>query len=133
MMNGQTIKLDLGTVYRKQDSGVWYFRYQINGQRKAVSLKTANREMALKKARELQPTLQATDLEVISAHVKVARKLAAKRQSILLSDAWDYYAKHPNRATPATVSERLSYRSTFLEFVAFLNQPQLEFHTNSQS
>ena len=39
MMNGQTIKLDLGTVYRKQDGGVWYFRYQINGQRKAVSLK----------------------------------------------------------------------------------------------
>ncbi len=126
-MNGQTIKLDLGTVYRKQDGGIWYFRYQINGQRKAVSLKTANREMALKKAKELQPTLQATDLEVISAHVKVARKLATKRQSILLSDAWDYYAKHPNRATPATVSEQLSYRSTFLEFVAFLNQPQLEF------
>jgi len=35
-----TIKLDIGTIYKKTSKGSYYFRYQINGQRKAVSLKT---------------------------------------------------------------------------------------------
>ncbi|MBO4491248.1 MAG: hypothetical protein J5944_07810 [Lentisphaeria bacterium] len=43
-----------------------------------VSLKTANQEEAVRKARELLPTVQATNLEVIATHVKVARKLAAQ-------------------------------------------------------
>ena len=31
------IKLELGTIYQKEDGGTYYFRYQINGERKAVS------------------------------------------------------------------------------------------------
>ena len=44
----QKIKLDIGTVYQKEEGGVYYFRYQVNGARKAISLKTRNRKEALK-------------------------------------------------------------------------------------
>lgn len=46
----QKIKLDVGTVYQKEEGGVYYFRYQINGARKAISLKTRNQKEALKEA-----------------------------------------------------------------------------------
>jgi len=34
------IKLEIGTVYQKEDGGIYYFRYQVNGSRKAISLKS---------------------------------------------------------------------------------------------
>ena len=46
----QKIKLDLGTVYQKEEGGIYYFRYQVNGARKAISLKTRNQKEALKEA-----------------------------------------------------------------------------------
>ena len=39
----QKIKLKIGTVYQKGPNGVYYFRYQVNGARKAISLKTRNK------------------------------------------------------------------------------------------
>jgi len=45
-MAEKVIKLETGTIYKKTNSGVYFFRYQINGQRKAVSLKTKNQEEA---------------------------------------------------------------------------------------
>lgn len=111
------IKLDVGTVYKKTENGGYYFRYQVHGQRKAVSLKTKNQKEALAKAQTLVPMVKSTSAEVISAHVKHARGLATKRKYLALGDAWPVYAKHPERATPATVSERNSYESTFQEFV----------------
>ena len=71
------IKLETGTVYQTSKGGNYYFCYQINGERKCVSLKTANQEEVLRKAKALLPTVQATSVEVIASHVKVARKLAA--------------------------------------------------------
>ena len=79
------IKLETGTVYQTSKGGNYYFRYQINGERKCVSLKTANQEEAVRKARELLPTVQATNLEVIATHVKVARKLATQTRSLPVS------------------------------------------------
>ena len=32
------IKLKIGTVYQKEPNGIYYFRYQVNGARKAISL-----------------------------------------------------------------------------------------------
>ena len=37
------IKLKVGTVYQKEENGIYYFRYQVNGKRKAASLGTRNR------------------------------------------------------------------------------------------
>ncbi|UDQ98328.1 site-specific integrase [Lentisphaerota bacterium WC36G] len=123
--NSSSIKLDIGTIYKKTENGNYFFRYQINGQRKAVSLKTKNKKEAIAKAQDVVPITKATTTEVISAHVQQARNLTTQKQSLLLSMAWDKYSIHPDRATPATAHERNSYRSTFREFVTFVNDKNL--------
>ena len=120
----QKIKLKIGTVYQKEPNGVYYFRYQVNGARKAVSLKTRNKQQAIKEAEKYVPLLQATSSEVIAAHVQHARNLATPEKNLFLYQAWDEYEKSPDRATPATVSEALAYKSTFEEFVKWVNDPQ---------
>ena len=121
----QKIKLDVGTVYQKEEGGVYYFRYQINGARKAISLKTRNRKEAIKAAEQQIPLLKATSTEVIAAHVKHARGLARSEQSLLLSHAWEVYSQSPERATPDTVSETLAYQATLQELIDFLADPAL--------
>ena len=120
----QKIKLKIGTVYQKEPNGIYYFRYQVNGARKAISLKTRNKQQAIKEAEKYVPLLQATSSEVIAAHVQHARNLATPEKNLLLYQAWEEYEKSPDRATPDTVSEALAYKSTFAEFVEWVNDPQ---------
>lgn len=119
----KSIKLEMGTVYQKQINGNYYFRYQVNGRRKATSLKTKNQKEAVSKAKKLMDVVKADTTEVIAAHVKVAKGLASRTRSLELFYAWDEYSKHPERATPSTVSEQNAYKCTFKEFVDFINQP----------
>lgn len=119
-MAGKVIKLEIGTVYQKVANGSYYFRYQINGQRKAVSLKTKNQKEAVKKAQDLIPIVKASNTEIISAHVKHAKGFVSKQKSLKLLDAWEVYSNHPNRATPATIAEQIAYKATFYEFIAFV-------------
>lgn len=121
------IKLSTGTVYQTSKDGNYYFRYQVNGERKCVSLKTANQEEAIRKAKEFIPTVQASSLEVIASHVKVARKLAAQAKSLPLTKIWETYAAHPQRALPATVREQLSYEATLAEFLRFMGNKVKQF------
>lgn len=116
------IKLETGTVYQKEEGGTYYFRYQIKHERKCVSLKTQNQEEALGKAKGLLPIVLAKTEEVISAHVKVARNLAAQTRPLALKDAWKVYSVHPNRAFPATRHEELSYENTFMEFIRHIGE-----------
>ena len=60
----QKIKLKTGTVYQKEENGIYYFRYQVNGARKAISLKTHNKQQAIKEAEKHIPLIQATSSEV---------------------------------------------------------------------
>ena len=46
-MARKVMKQEVGTIYQKP-SGTYYYRYQINGERKAISLKTKNQEEAKK-------------------------------------------------------------------------------------
>ena len=117
------MKLRIGTVYQKEEGGVYYFRYQINGARKAISLKTRNKQEAVREAEKLIPLLQATSSEVIAAHVQQVRNMEMLQKTLLLSQAWDVYAQSPERAIPDTVSEALSYKATFREFVEWVNNP----------
>ncbi|UDQ96772.1 tyrosine-type recombinase/integrase [Lentisphaerota bacterium WC36G] len=118
--NSSSIKLDIGTIYKKTENGNYFFRYQINGQRKAVSLKTKNKKEAIAKANDLVPIAKASSVEVVSAHVKQAKNLVTKRQSLLLSMAWDKYSVHPERAMPATVHEQQSYEYSLKEFINYI-------------
>jgi len=116
-MAGKSVRLDIGTVYKKDEDGPYFFRYQVNGQRKAVSLKTKNVEEAVVKAREFVPVVKAPTLDVISAHVKHAKGMVTRRQALALADVWELYSKHPDRATPATPHEREAYHATLEEFI----------------
>ena len=117
------MKLKIGTVYQKEEGGIYYFRYQVNGARKAISLKTRNKQEAIREAEKLIPLLQATSSEVIAAHVQHARNMVEPEKNLLLSEAWEIYERSPERATPDTVSEELSYKATFREFVTWVNNP----------
>jgi len=120
------IKLDIGTVFRKKKNGSYYFRYQVNRQRKSVSLKTKIQKEAIKKAEELIPIIKASSSEVISAHVKHAKGMTSKQKQLALQDAWEVYIEHPDRATPATVAEQIGYRTSFKEFISFLKDDSLK-------
>ena len=125
-MSSKVVKLEIGTVYQKTKNGNYYFRYQIKGQRKAVSLKTKNRQKALNKAQALVPILKASSTEVISAHVQHAKGFVSKKKSLELQNAWEVYSEHPGRATPATVKEQTAYRTDFNEFVNFVGDEKLQ-------
>ncbi len=125
-MSSKVVKLEIGTIYQKTKNGNYYFRYQVKGQRKAVSLKTKNRQKALNKAQALVPILKASSTEVISAHVQHAKGFVSKKQSLELQNAWEVYAEHPGRATPATVKEQTAYRTDFNEFVNFVGDNKLQ-------
>ena len=106
----QKIKLKIGTVYQKEPNGIYYFRYQVNGARKAISLKTRNKQQAIKEAEKHVPLIQATSSEVIAAHVQHARNLATPEKNLLLYQAWEEYEKSPDRATPDKVTSICSNR-----------------------
>ena len=110
-------KFDIGSLYQKSPNDNYYFRYQINNKRKSISLRTKNYTEAKAKALKLLPVIRSTSAEVLAAHVSTARSLEPPKETLPLSEAWDMYSKQPNRATPATVSEQLSYQSTFEEFI----------------
>ena len=59
-----SIKLETGAVYQTEKGGAYYFRYQVNKERKCVSLRTRNQEEALRKAKELLPVIKSDNLEV---------------------------------------------------------------------
>jgi len=118
------IKLETGTVYQKEERGTFYYRYQINGQRKAVSLKTKNKEEALEAVKAYLPVVNATTTEVIAAHVLQARSLEGPRKTLPLADAWNEYNRSPERATPRTVEEQKSYEATLAQFIEFVKAPK---------
>lgn len=95
-----SIKLSKGTIYQKKENGNYYYRYQVNGQRKAVSLETKNQKTARKKAEEMIPLIAASSSEVIAAHIQSAKGLKRKQERLMLTEMWDVYAKHPDRARP---------------------------------
>jgi integrase len=125
IMAGKTIKLDTGTIYKKNANGSYYFRYQVNGQRKAVSLKTKNQKEAKEKALELIPLIKASTPEIISAHVQHAKGMTTKKKSIALQHSWEVYSKAPERAMPSTVREQDAFNSTFKEFIDFVGDDSL--------
>jgi len=117
------MKLEFGSIRQKAPGGPFYYRYQVNGQRKEIPLRTCNREEAERKASELVPVTKAKSVEVVAAHVKAAKGFAKKALDLPLSEVWEKYSVHPDRAMPHTVSEQLSYQSTFQDFVDFVTNP----------
>ena len=127
-MSDKPVQLEIGSVFKKQTQGNYYFRYQINGQRKCVSLKTSIKKDGVDKAKDMIPILKATTAEVISVHVKHARDLAIKHKTIRLGDIWSTYIKNPQKATPTTVAEVLGYQGSLNEFISYIGDVNKQFH-----
>ena len=114
-----SMKLSIGSIRRRGTTGIYAYRYQVNGRRIEISLQTRDYGEAMKKAAELAPIAEARTAEVVAAHVNAAKGFARQSSDLQLADAWQTYSRHPDRALPFTVHERLSYQSSFAEFVAF--------------
>ena len=112
-------KQNYSTEYRinfpKGPGKIYFYRYQVDGHRKTVSLQTANRAEALRKAEEFIPIIKATSAEVAAAHVQQAKGFATAKRDLPLSGVWDYYSMHPDRANPATIHEQLQYKTSLME------------------
>ena len=122
----QSCKLDVGRVFQQKAGGNFYYRYQIDGMRKCVSLDTQDLDEAIKYVKtKLMPVVMATDVDVVAAHVAMAKKMQNQAQRLFLSDAWETYSTHPNRANPATKAEQQSYEATFRAFVKVINDPNI--------
>lgn len=125
-MAKKSLRLSVGSIFTKGPGKIYFYRYQLDGHRKTVSLQTTNRVEAVKKAEALLPIIKATSTEVIAAHVQQARGLSSPIRELSLDGVWDYYSTHPERATPATVNEQIQYRTTLDEFIRFIGNPQME-------
>ena len=126
MANTKTLRLSVGALFTKGPGKIYFYRYQVAGRRKTVSLHTNNRAEALKKVQELIPIVKASTPEIVAAHVEYAKGFKEAERNLCVSDIWEYYSHHPERAIPATVNERLQYQASLQEFLDFLNNPNRE-------
>lgn len=125
-MANKTLRLSVGSIFPKGPGKIYFYRYQLDGHRKTVSLQTANRTEAIRKAEALLPIIKANSTEVIAAHVQQARGLSVPTRDLSLDSVRDFYSAHPDRAKPATVNEEIQYRTTLQEFIRFIGKPQME-------
>ena len=119
-MAKKTTKLSSGSVYLKTKNGNYYFRYQIKGKRKSVSLGTKNKEEAILKADELADVVTAPSKEVIAAHVQFAKGWKEKQSCLELNRIWDLYSKHPDRVRPKSMKIWKIYEAYLNEFLTWL-------------
>ena len=113
-----------GTLRRKNAKGSFYYRLTVaNGVRKEFALKTTDELEALQRAEELDSIWAAPTMDVAVAQINAMKGFSRQAQMLPLSEGWAKYEIHPERATPHTVSEQLSYKTTYEDFVAFVTSP----------
>ena len=113
-----------GKLRQKIKGGPYYYRLTVtNGLRKEFALKTADYDDACQKAAELDAVWQAPTKEVAFAQINAIKGFSRRAINLPLSEVWEKYEVHPDRATPHTVSEQNAYRATYEEFIAFACNP----------
>ena len=113
-----------GKLRQKTAKGNFYYRLTIaNGIRKEFALHTTDEAEAVQKAEELDAIWAAPTMDVAVAQMNAIKGFSRQAQMLPLSEGWAKYEVHPERATPHTVSEQLSYKRTYEDFVAFVTTP----------
>ena len=113
-----------GKLRQKTAKGNFYYRLTIaNGIRKEFALHTTDEAEAVQKAEELDAIWSAPTMDVAVAQMNAIKGFSRQAQMLPLSEGWAKYEVHPERATPHTVSEQLSYKRTYEDFVAFVTTP----------
>jgi len=114
----------LGKLRQKISGGPYYYRLTVaNGVRKEFSLGTCDFEEAFQKAADLDVIWSSPTHEVAIAQINAIRGFSQESKNLPFDEVWRRYQVHPNRATPHTVAEQNSYRTTFEEFVHFVSYP----------
>ncbi len=83
-MAKKSLRLDVGAIFTKGPGKIYFYRYQLEGRRKTVSLQTTNRAEAIQKAEALFPIIKANSTEVIAAHVQQAKGLSVPTRNLVL-------------------------------------------------
>jgi integrase len=114
------VKMACGTIYQMAEKGNYYFRYQINGKRKSINLNTRNLEKAKEEAEKNIKLLTAPTAEVVAAHVQHAKGWTFNRERLEFEHIWETYAKHPERARPASQKVWNMYEAHLRDFLDWL-------------
>ena len=113
-----------GKLRQKIPGGPYYYRLSVmNGVRREFSLKTCDFEEACQKAADLDVIWDAPTNEVAVAQLNAIKGFSQQAKNLPFDEVWRRYEVHPERATPHTVAEQNSYKSTFDEFVQFVSHP----------
>ena len=116
-----------GKLRQKVRSGPYYYRLMVaNGQRREFALKTSDYEEACRKAADLDTIWDAPTKEVAIAQITAMKGFSRQAINLPLSEGWEKYQVHPDRAPPHTISEQLAYKSTYEEFVQFVSNPRVD-------
>lgn len=111
-----------GSIRQKSENGNYYYRLTIAyGVRKEFALKTSNKAEAIQKAEELDAVWAAPTMEVAIAQINAIKGFSKQAQNLSFAEGWAKYEVHPERAMPHTVSERLSYKAAYDDFVSFVS------------
>ena len=110
-MSEKSIKLEAGSAAKDSKTGVYFYRYQINGRRK--SKRSDN------KSQRVYSSCSSNNYRNNFCPCTKSQRLEKLKQKLLLSNAWQTYINHPERATPATIAEEKGYEGSFKEFVKF--------------
>lgn len=110
-----------GSIRQKGGKGNFYYRLMIaNGVRKEFALKTSDETEAIQRAEELDSVWLAPNMEVAVAQINAIKVFSMQAQKLSFADGWKKYQVHPERAMPHTVSEQLSYKAAYEDFVSFV-------------
>ena len=112
-----------GSIRQKGGKGNFYYRLMIaNGVRKEFALKTSDETEAIQRAEELDSVWLAPNMDVAVAQINAIKGFSMQAQKLSFADGWKKYQVHPERAMPHTVSEQLSYKAAYDDFVSFVTK-----------
>ena len=86
-------------------------------------MKTADETEAIQRAEKLDSIYAAPNMDVAVAQINAIKGFSKQAQMLSFSEGWEKYEIHPERATPHTVSEQISYKTTYDNFVSFVTAP----------
>ena len=108
----------------RQKGKFYYYRLTVaNGIRKEFALHTSDYDEAFKKALELDNIWDAPNKDVAMAQMSAIKGFSKQADNLPFNKVWEEYSVHPDRATPHTISEQISYKKTFDDFVQFVSNP----------
>ena len=114
-----------GRLRQKEKHGNFYYRLTLpGGLRKEFALKTTDEKESIQKAANLDAVYEAPNQDVAFAQINAIKGFSRRASMLSFSEGWVKYEAHPERAIPHTVSEQLSYKKTYEDFVAFVTSPQ---------